>query len=327
MTTVEQAKRVDLTIVVPVYFNEGSLTTTMEAIVSRVLQQRSDFVAEVIFVDDGSRDGSFAELLQIHQRYPSLVKIIQFTRNFGQASALKAGFERARGDQVIFLSADGQDPVEYINQMLEARLQENFDIVICAREGRDESRYRILTSRIFYRLMRSLCFPNMPPGGFDYALLSRRVVRTILESWDAQPFIQGQILWTGFNMKIIPYRRQQRLIGRSRWTFGRKLTYMLDGVMNYSFFPIRMISLTGLLVALAGFIYAFVVLVVRLLVGHPVKGWAPLMIVVLVLGGFQMLTLGIFGEYLWRIFAQVKSRSPYVIEREIGFDDSKSVEP
>lgn len=316
------ASQCDLSIIVPVYCNEGSLAPLMEDITVRVLHVWSGLVAEVIFVDDGSEDNSFEELLQLRQKFPNLVRIIRLTRNFGQASALKAGFDYARGANVVMMSADGQDPADLIGEMLRIRQMEDVDVVIASRQEREESVYRIVTSRIFYKLMQCLCFPNMPHGGFDFALLSRRALKTMLRCWDAQPFIQGQILWMGFKSKFIPYRRRQRRYGTSKWTFARKLTYMLDGIMNYSYVPIRFVSLTGLIVALAGFLYAGVVLVAKVFVGNPVKGWTPLMIAVLVLGGLQMITLGILGEYMWRIFAQVKPREPYVIDQIFDLRDS-----
>jgi len=303
----------DFSIVIPVYFNEGSLSATMDKIKSEVLARHA-WNCEVIYVDDGSGDGSLNELLGMCRANPGLVKVVKFTRNFGQVQALMAGYNLARGKCVISLSADGQDPVSLINDMLKAHFEERCEIVICAREGRDESAYRIWTSRLFYALMRVLGFGNMPPGGFDYVLLGRKAVDAILRNREAHPFWQGQILWTGFKPKIIPYHRLQRTTGKSRWSFGRKLTYLLDGILSYSFVPIRLMSLAGIAVAFSGFLYAALILILRLLGGIPVQGWAPLMIIVLLLGGFQMLMLGIIGEYVWRTLAQSRQRAPYVIE-------------
>jgi dolichol-phosphate mannosyltransferase len=212
------------------------------------------------------------------------------------------------------MSADGQDPPELINNMLRTHFEEGYEIVVYTREGRDESRYRILTSRIFYSLMRRLSFPNMPAGGFDFVLVGRKALEVLLRNQETHPFFQGQVLWLGFRTKFLGYRRRQREAGQSRWTFARKLTYLIDGVLSYSFFPIRAMSLLGIAFALLGFLYAVVVFVTRLFFQTPMKGWAPLMIVVLMIGGFQMLMLGVIGEYVWRTLAQVRSRDPYVIE-------------
>jgi glycosyltransferase involved in cell wall biosynthesis len=304
---------VDYSIVIPVYFNAGELSETFEAI-NRAVLCRQTLRGEIIFVDDGSGDGSLEELLCLRSKDPQRIKVIKLTRNFGQVNALFAGFSHAQGRCVVAISADGQDPPALINQMLKAIFEENYEIVACAREGRDESAYRVVTSKIFYWLMRKLSFPSMPPGGFDFLCLGRRAVNALLRNRESHSFIQGQILWTGFRTKFIPYRRAIRKRGRSRWTFGKKLTYLIDGVMSYSFFPIRLMSLTGLAVALMGFLYAVSIAVIRLLWGMPVQGWAPLMIMILLMGGVQMIMLGVIGEYLWRTLAESRNRDTYIIE-------------
>lgn len=304
----------DYSIVIPVFYNEGSLFSTMNSIYSEVIEQQGEYSCEVIFVDDGSGDGSLEELLNIRKRYPDIVKIIKLIRNFGQVNALLAGFSYAKGKCVVAISADGQDPPGLINDMLRAHFKENYDVVACTRQGRDESFYRVLTSKIFYSLIKRIAFPNMPTGGFDYFLLSRRALNAFLRNIDKHPFFQGEILWMGFRTKYIGYTRRKRTVGKSRWTFAKKLTYLLDSLMSYSFVPIRSMSLIGALAAVVGFIYAFIILLSKLIWGNTPSGWAPIMILILVLGGFQMLMLGIIGEYLWRTLNQVRNRDFYIID-------------
>lgn len=311
----------DYSIVIPVYFNEGRLENTLNEIKTQVIEKQPGREAEILFVDDGSGDGSLRELLDLQSRNANLVKVIKLTRNFGQVSAIRAGMTYARGQCVVVMSADGQDPATLINDMLTAHFKEHFEVVVCARSGREESAYRIWTSRLFYALMRKLSFPGMPLGGFDFMLLGRRAVDMLTRNRESHPFLQGQVLWMGFRTKVFEYERHARRSGVSRWTFGRKLTYLLDGLLSYSFLPIRLVSVMGLAIALMGFAYALVVLLLKLLCGNPVKGWTPLMIVMLVLGGFQMLTLGIFGEYMWRILAQVQNREPYIVDEKYGFEN------
>jgi len=310
----EMQPTIDYSVIIPVYYNEGALTKTMDALKEQVIARNPELCGEVIFIDDGSGDGSFAELLRLREHNPELVKVIKLTRNFGQVNAINAGYHRARGRCVVSISADGQDPVELINQMLEEFMAGNAEIVIAAREEREESWFRIWTSRLFYWLIRKLSFPNMPLGGFDYFLLGRKALDTILRNPEAHPFLQGQILWTGFQVKFLYYRRRKREIGKSRWSFSRKLTALLDGVMSYSFLPIRIMSMVGGLTAIVGFIYAIIVFIGKLVWGNPVQGWAPLMIVLLVVSGTQLLMLGLMGEYLWRALAQIRRREPYIIE-------------
>ena len=272
--------KMDCSIIIPVYFNEGMLINTMESLKENVINV-NNYTYEIIFV----------------------------------VNAIIAGFEIAKGKCVLAISADGQDPPELINNMLKYHFEEKYDVVLCTRKSRDDSFYRIITSKFFYFLMKSLAFPDMPVGGFDFFLLGRHALNVFLKNQDATPFIQGQILWMGFDTKRIEYKRLSRKIGESKWTFRKKITYLIDGVLNYSYFPIRFISVIGLSVATLGFLYAVVVLISKIVWGNPLKGWAPLMIVILVLCGTQMLMLGIIGEYLWRAFAQVKNRELYVIDK------------
>ena len=305
---------VDYSIVIPVYYNEGCLIPLVQSLESIVFQKNPTYKPEIVFVDDGSGDASLAELLKIQKDFPEIVRIIKLTRNFGQGGASIAGYDHARGKCVITMSADGQEPPEIINEMLKAFFDEGFEIVICPRAGRDESLYRKLTSKFYFYVMRKLTFKNMPEGGFDFWLMSRRAVGIFLRNLDAHPSGQGQVLWMGFKTKFISYHRRARLAGASRWTFGKKFTSFLDGILAYSFVPIRFISLAGCLFSLLGFVYAGLILIDGLFLGNPVKGWAPLMIMVLIMGGFQMIMLGVIGEYLWRTLAQVRRRDMYLID-------------
>jgi dolichol-phosphate mannosyltransferase len=277
----------DCSIVIPVYFNEGSLAHTYAALKEEVFEPNEE-TFETIFVDDGSGDDSLAELLNLKESEIGRIRVVKL--------------------------ADGQDSPKLINRML-AEFKGGAEIVIAARADREESRFRLLTSRIFYKLMRRLSFQNMPEGGFDFFLLGRRPLDVINRNQEAHPFLQGQVLWTGYRTKFFEYTRQARAVGKSRWSFGKKLTYLLDGVMSYSFLPIRLMSFAGGLVALSGFLYALVILIDRLVHGNPTTGWAPLMIVLLVVSGLQLLMLGLIGEYLWRTLAQGRGREPYVIDQ------------
>jgi dolichol-phosphate mannosyltransferase len=305
---------VDYSIVIPVYYNEGSLTPLIQSLDTVVFKANPQYTPEVVFIDDGSGDGSLEELRRIQEQFPAIVTIIRLTRNFGQGGASIAGYNHAKGRCVITMSADGQEPPELINDMLKAFFDEGYDIVIGTRASREESAYRKMTSRFYFYLMRKLTFKNMPQGGFDFWLMSRRAVQTFVRNLDAHPSGQGQVLWMGYRTKFIPYHRRARLAGVSRWTFGKKFTSFLDGILAYSFVPIRFISLAGCACSALGFIYAGLILIDGLFLGNPVKGWAPLMIVILVMGGFQMVMLGLIGEYLWRTLAQVRRRDMYLID-------------
>jgi len=306
----------DYSIVIPVFFNEGTLKKTYRILREKVMAQNPGKTCEVIFVDDGSGDRSLEELVQLKKEYPEEnIKIIKFTRNFGQVAAIRAGYQLAKGKCVINISADLQDPPELINQMLNHFFNDNYEVVVCTRESRDESFLKRKASRLFYGIIKKLSFANMPPGGFDFVLISDKVKTIILDRPEANPFWQGQILWPGYSVKFIPYKRQKREIGASRWTLSKKVKYLIDSMMSYSYFPLRLISVTGILLALGGFLYALIIFFAKIFGNITITGWAPLMIVVLVLSGIQMLMLGVIGEYLWRTLDQVRNRAPYIIEK------------
>lgn len=312
----DSSKKVDISIVIPVYCNEDSLLNGYRILKEQVfgVQNQKKRTFEIIYVDDGSRDESLERLMTLRKNDPEHVKIIKFTRNFGQVSAIMAGLQYAKGNCMINISADLQDPPELINHMLDHHFSEGYHLVIGSRESRDESFFRRKASGLFYRIIRRISFPRMPLGGFDFFLVSSRLRDIVVRSREKNPFLQGQLLWPGLKMKTISYHRKQRADGRSRWTFSKKIKYLIDGVMGYSYFPMRIMTVLGMVLSCLGFFYAVFIFFARIFGGIPVKGWAPLMIMVLMLSGFQMLMLGIIGEYLWRTLDQVRNRESFVIE-------------
>jgi glycosyltransferase involved in cell wall biosynthesis len=307
----------DYTIVVPVYYNEGSLRGLTAELRREVLAAFPGKSGQILFVDDGSGDRSYAVLQDIYRESPQDTCVVRLTRNFGQVNAWWCGLNLAEG-AVVVMSADGQDLPADARRMLEQHFTEDVEIVIGTRSTRDESAYRRWTSQISYWLMRRLCFPDMPHGGFDFFVLGARARAALLKRYLYHGFLQGQILQLGYRRGFVECHRRARTHGTSRWSFSRKLNYLLDGILGYSFLPIRFMSLAGLLVAILGFIYALMILIIRLNRGLPVQGWAPLMIVVLIVGGLQMMMLGVIGEYLWRTFAQVRGTPPFLVEEVLG---------
>ena len=313
----KKEKPVDYSIIIPVYQNEGSLNDVFHKLKYNVIDKNPQYSCEIIFIDDGSTDNSFQVLNNLYEEYPELIVIVKLTRNFGTYPAIIAGYEKARGKCLINISADLQDPPELINEMLSSYFSENFNIVICHRSARDESAYRSITSKIFYSTIRKYCFSNMPKGGFDFALISHKVKKEILHDLEADFFLQGKILWTGYEIKFIPYKRLKRKEGKSQWTFSKKMKWFIDAVMSYSFFPIRFISLIGLIIALTGFFFALYILYARFFTENYVYGLTPIIMLILILSGFQLIISGVIGEYLWRTLSQTRNRVKYVIDEVI----------
>jgi glycosyltransferase involved in cell wall biosynthesis len=301
-----------ISFVIPVYRNERAVTVTYQQIRNVLASDLSSYAYEMVFVDDGSDDGSLPELLKIRDADHN-VRVVSFTRNFGQMAAILAGFKHATGDLVVQLSADLQDPIALVPQMV-AEHERGSEVVACHREHREDGMSRRLTSRVLYGILR-LSFPQIPSGGFDYILLDRKVVDAFNAVEVRNRFFQGDILWFGYKTTFIPYTRVKREIGRSQYTFAKRLKNSLDAILDSSYLPIRFISLVGVLTAFAGFLYAVDIVYGRLRHDIPFTGWAPIMILILVIGGVLMLMLGIIGEYVWRIYDEVRGKPNYVVRK------------
>jgi dolichol-phosphate mannosyltransferase len=299
-----------ISFVVAVYHNEGALFKTHEKIQSVFANDLAHHEYEIVFVDDGSRDGSLQEVLSLREQDPQ-VKVITFTRNFGQMAAMLAGFKEATGDAVINISADLQDPVELIPQMVE-KWQGGSEIVICYRTDRSDTLFSKLFSRLAYGVLR-ISLPQIPPGGFDFVLMDRKVMDAFNEIDVRHRFFQGDLLWTGYRTSFIPYVRLKRTIGKSQYNFGKKLKNFLDAVLDASYLPIRLISLLGVITSALGVLYSGTIVASWLRGETPFAGWAPIMIAILLVGGLIMVMLGVIGEYVWRINEEVRKRPNYVV--------------
>jgi dolichol-phosphate mannosyltransferase len=302
-----------LSIVTPAYNESGNLPLLYERLCAVLGAQDCDW--EWVIVDDHSRDGTFAIVEQLARR-DARVRGVRFARNFGAHTALTAGLHLARGDCVAGLAADLQDPPETLPQLL-ARWRAGAQVVWAAREGREgESAATVGLARLYYWAMRHIVgIKDIPATGADFFLLDRQVVDAFCRFGEANTSILALITWMGFRQEVIEYTKQARHSGRSGWSLGKKIKLVVDSVTSFSYLPIRLISCAGVVVAMFGFLYAaFVVLnAVR---GSPVEGWSSLMVVVLVLGGFQMLMMGVLGEYLWRTLDEARRRPRYIIEAD-----------
>lgn len=302
-----------ISFVVAVYHNEGALFKTHEKIQSVFTSDLAQHEYEIVFVDDGSKDGSLHEILSLREKDPR-VKVLTFTRNFGQMAAMLAGFKEATGDAVVNISADLQDPVELIPQMVD-KWQNGAEIVICYRTDRADTIIAKLFSRLAYGVMR-MSHPQIPPGGFDFVLMDRKVIDAFNAIDVRHRYFQGDLLWTGYRTSFIPYIRLKRTIGKSQYNFGKKLKNFLDAVLDASYLPIRFISLLGLITSASGVLYSISIALSWLRGETPFAGWAPIMIAILLVGGLIMVMLGIIGEYIWRINEEVRKRPNYVVREK-----------
>lgn len=305
-----------ISFVIPVFRNEGSILPTYDVLRALLTKLSTDY--EFVFVNDGSDDGSLGQLLSLHEA-DEKVKVLSFSRNFGQVAAVIAGLKEVTGDAVVVMSADLQEPVSLIEDMV-AKWQAGNDIVICHRIDREDGFIANNASRMFYKLMK-YANPTMPKGGFDFVLIGRKPLEALNQLDERNRFFQGDILWLGFSTVFIPYSRLKRTIGKSQWTLSKKLKYFIDGLLNTSYIPIRLMSLLGMCFSVFGFLYALVIVYNRIINNTPFVGWAPIMITILIVGGLIMLMLGIIGEYVWRTYDETRKRPLYIIKDKFSKDE------
>ena len=303
-----------VSVVVPVYFNEHSLPELFAALsdVESRLNERG-MALELIFVDDGSGDGSLMRLLAFKKTRPA-TKVVKLSRNFGAVHASKTGLRYVTGDCFTWLAADLQDPPELLLQAADLWRQ-GHKFVICVREARADSWTTKLFARVYYRVVRAMVISSYPPGGFDMALMGRELLPYMVES-GKNVNTPAYAYWLGFTPVQIPYQRRERRHGRSRWTFLKRVTFLLDSVLGLSIVPIRLMSLLGAIVAAASFAYGALI-GINAWRGLPSQPGFPTLVVVLsFLLGLTILMLGMIGEYLWRIYDEV-SRKPEAVVEEV----------
>jgi dolichol-phosphate mannosyltransferase len=309
----EMTDVIRLSVVLPVYYNAGALEAVLTELETTLAQDLAPGEFEVIFVDDGSPDDSLA-ILQRLAASRRFVRIVKLTRNFGQVSAILAGLSQARGEYAGICAADGQDPASLILDMYRKAATGKLHVVVGTRETRDEPLGTRLIGLVFSLAMRRLALRDYPVGGFDCMMLSRRCYDDVARQTEKAPFLQGLVLWMGYPLATVPYRRRARLEGKSRWKIGRKFAYLWDGLIGYSFAPIQAMSTLGIVSAAAGLLYAVVVLIARLFFHATPIGWAPLMIVILVTSGVQMMMLSVIGQYLKRTYDESRPRPLFMID-------------
>jgi dolichol-phosphate mannosyltransferase len=279
---------------------------------------------EIVYVDDGSRDGSWGALERLAARDPR-VRLVRLSRNFGHQSAISAGLADAAGDTVIVIDADLQDPPETIPELI-ARWRSGADIVYAVRRRREgESSFKRATSAVFYRVLRWLADVDLPLDAGDFRLMSRRAVDALLAMPEHDRYVRGMVAWIGFETDRVEYERDARFAGETKYPLSRMVRFALDGIVGFSMRPLRLATWLGLLVSAAAFVLA-VFLVIARLQGHiPVQGWTSLAVLVLLVGGVQLVTIGVIGEYMARIYNEVRGRPLFLVRERRGFADEPTV--
>ncbi len=303
--------RGSLTVVVPVY-NEEEVVREFQGRLSAVLVA-TGMKCTILYVNDGSKDRTLETLLDLRRADPR-VEIIDLSRNFGKEIALTAGLDHADTDAVVVIDADLQDPPELIPELIK-EWREGYDVVYAQRSAREgEGIIKKATAYTFYRLMQRVSRVRIPEDAGDFRLMSRRVVEALRELRERNRFMKGLFAWVGFKQKAVRFHRQARFAGQTKWNYWKLWNFALEGFTSFTTAPLKIATYVGLTIAIGALIFAMVVVYKTLVFGDPVRGYPSLMVVVLFLGGAQLMTIGILGEYVGRMFDETKARPLYLVQ-------------
>ena len=302
--------------IVPV-FNENNVISVFVSEIKKYLEfLRGKY--ELIFINDGSTDNTL-EILLKHRSKNTKIKIIDFSRNFGKDYALTAGFEIAVGDVVIPLDVDMQDPLYLIKELVE-KWREGFEVVECVRTKRKDGVIKNISANFFYKIMSKLSCVSITHNSGDYRLIDRVVIDAIKSSKEKVRFMKGLYAWAGFKRTEVYYERPERISGSSKWSYWKLWQFAIDGITGFCNLPLRLWSIIGFVISFIAFVYGVILFIKAIVSGIDTPGYTSIMLVILLLGGLQMLSFGILCEYISRIFIEVKNRPPYIIKAKYGID-------
>lgn len=300
----------DISVIIPVFNEESNLVVLHERLVNAVAAISNNY--ELIFVNDGSKDKSLSVIKDLAQKNPQ-IKYIDFSKNFGHQLAVFAGLENAKGNAIVIIDADLQDPPELIKDLY-AKLQQGYDVVYAQREQRlGESWHKLVTAKLFYRFINRLSEVPIPLDTGDFRIISKKINDIIISMPERNKFLRGQIAWTGFNQTFVSYKRDERYAGKTNYSYSKMFAFAFDGITAFSNLPLRLATYLGFMVSLISFYFILYTLYQKYINGNVVQGWSSLMVSILFLGGVQLICLGIIGEYLGRIMDNVKQRPLYII--------------
>ena len=313
---------VRISVVAPLYNEQENI----DALFRRLLEvlEALNTSYEVICVNDGSRDNTLKNLVEYHQLYPQ-IKVVNLSRNFGKDIAMSAGIDYSQGMAVIPIDADLQDPPELIAEMIE-KWHEGYDVVYASRLVRiGESWFKRFSAEGFYQVINKLSRVSIPPNTGDFRLIDRRVVESIKKMPERQRFMKGIFAWVGYKQTSILFDREPRYQGQTKWNYWKLWDFAIDGITSFSFLPLKVWTYVGLIIALVSLVYASFLILRTIIFGIDVPGYASLMVAVLFLGGIQLLTLGIIGEYIGRVYEEVKGRPLYLVRDCYGFENREQI--
>ena len=304
-----------ITILLPAYNEESSFSLITQCM-NQVRKENPAYEWEFLFVNDGSTDNTLQQIIRLHESDPHY-SYVDLSRNYGKEIAMMAGFDYATGDAVIIMDADMQHPVDVIPEMIKY-WEEGYDDVYAQRQGSKESWLKRKSSQWYYKLLQFLTRVPIQKDTGDFRLLDRSCIEALKQMREVERNTKGMYSWIGFQKKGIFYQQRERQEGKSKWSFISLVNLALNGIMSYTIAPLRIASILGLFISFIAFLYLIYIIVTTLIYGEPVQGYPTIMVTVLFLGGIQLIGLGIIGEYLGRVFNEVKGRPGYFINSYNG---------
>ena len=305
-----------VTILLPAY-NEEKSFRLLEDCMNRVLEENPGYEWEFLLVNDGSTDNTLQQMIRLHNQDPQHWSYIDLSRNYGKEIAMMAGFDYVDSDAMIIMDSDMQHPINVIPEMLKW-WEEGYDDVYAQREGSKETWFKRKSSHVYYKLLQRLTNVPIQKDTGDFRLLDRSCIEALKSMREVERNTKGMYSWIGFRKKGITYKQLERQEGETKWKFSALLNLALNGIMSYTTAPLRIVSFLGIFVSLIAFLYLIYIIVVTNLFGEPVAGYPTIMVTILFLGGIQLIGLGIIGEYLGRVFNEVKQRPGYFINSYNG---------
>ncbi|MDD2261007.1 MAG: glycosyltransferase family 2 protein [Clostridia bacterium] len=305
-------------LVIPLYNEEEVIHECIKRVTN--VMHNNEFDYEIIFVNDGSSD-STEEIVKQYCDKDKHLKLISFSRNFGHQTAISAGMDNAEGDAIIVMDADLQDPPEVVLKLIE-KYEEGFDVVYAIRSKRKgESFFKKITAKMFYRFLKNMCEVDIPVDTGDFRLISRQVCDVLKGLTERNRYVRGLVSWVGFKQTGIYYEREERYAGKTKYPLKKMLKLSVDGITSFSTKPLKLTKWIGIFMAAVGFIYAIIVIIQKLVGIQMQTGWASTMVTILLIGGIQLIMLGITGEYIARIFDESKNRPLYIIKEKVNMDE------
>ncbi|MFN8117411.1 MAG: glycosyltransferase family 2 protein [Bacteroidia bacterium] len=305
-----------LSIIIPCYFNEENIPITKQKLIENEALFEPDVTFEYVMVDDGSKDNTVEELIKFKNEQPGKVKIIKLAGNVGSYNAILAGMNYASGDCCVVIAADLQDPPELMVKMYN-HWKNGIKLVVGNRADRKESFFQKAFSNTYHKLIQKFALKNIPDGGFDYVFFDKQLKDEVVKINEKNTNTLYLLAWLNYDMVCIPYTRAKREVGKSRWTLQKKIKLFIDSFISFSYAPLKFISITGITLGLIAFIYSLVIIILKFSGSIEPTGWSSMMVVILFVSSFQMIGLGIIGEYVWRNLEASRNRPIYVVDKII----------